>query len=146
MSDIILYIGIIVVSGIVGSRVRAYRDKLGWTGTIQTMAIVLLVLLMGARMGANEEIIANLGTIGLASFVMTIAMMLGSLIFLFLARKALGFTKDAQIAALHSEELRLYTLLTLGSIGLIAASLMVQQSVPLGKPPWRRKQRQKKAA
>lgn len=69
------------------------------------MAIVLLVLLMGARMGANEEIIANLGTIGLASFVMTIAMMLGSLIFLFLARKALGFTKDAQIAALHSEEL-----------------------------------------
>jgi len=104
MSDIILYIGIIVVSGIVGSRVRAYRDKLGWTSTIQTMAIVLLVLLMGARMGANEEIIANLGTIGLASFVMTIAMMLGSLIFLFLARKALGFTKDAQIAALHSEE------------------------------------------
>lgn len=105
MSDIILYIGIIVVSGIVGSRVRAYRDKLGWTSTIQTMAIVLLVLLMGARMGANEEIIANLGTIGLASFVMTIAMMLGSLIFLFLARKALGFTKNAQIAALHSEEL-----------------------------------------
>ena len=105
MSDIILYIGIIVVSGIVGSRVRAYRDKLGWTSTIQTMAIVLLVLLMGARMGANEEIIANLGTIGLASFVMTIAMMLGSLIFLLLARKALGFTKNAQIAALHSEEL-----------------------------------------
>ena len=35
--------------------------------------------------------------------------------------------------ALHSEELRLYTLLTLGSIGLIAASLMVQQSVPLGR-------------
>ena len=34
---------------------------------------------------------------------------------------------------LHSEELRLYTLLTLGSIGLIAASLMVQQSVPLGR-------------
>lgn len=62
MSDIILYIGIIVVSGIVGSRVRAYRDKLGWTSTIQTMAIVLLVLLMGARMGANEEIIANLGS------------------------------------------------------------------------------------
>ncbi len=35
--------------------------------------------------------------------------------------------------ALHSEELRLYTLLTLGSIGLITASLMVQQSVPLGR-------------
>ena len=67
MTDIILYISIIVVSGIVGSKVRAYRDRLGWTGTVQTMAIVLLVVLMGARMGANEEIIDNLGTIGLAA-------------------------------------------------------------------------------
>ena len=105
MTDIILYISIIVVSGIVGSKVRAYRDKLGWTGKVQTMAIVLLVVLMGARMGANEEIIANLGTIGLAAFVMTVAMMLGSLICLFFARKAFGFTKDAKIAALHCEEL-----------------------------------------
>ena len=48
MTDIILYISIIVVSGIVGSKVRAYRDRLGWTGTVQTMAIVLLVVLMGA--------------------------------------------------------------------------------------------------
>ena len=64
MSDIILYIGIIVVSGSSAAGCGAYRDKLGWTSTIQTMAIVLLVLLMGARMGANEEIIANLGTIG----------------------------------------------------------------------------------
>ena len=103
MTDIILYISIIVVSGIVGSKVRAYRDRLGWTGTVQTMAIVLLVVLMGARMGANEEIIDNLGTIGLAAFAMTIAMMIGSLLCLFFARKALGFTKDAKIAALHAD-------------------------------------------
>ena len=87
MTDIILYISIIVVSGIVGSKVRAYRDRLGWTGTVQTMAIVLLVVLMGARMGANEEIIDNLGTIGLAAFAMTIAMMIGSLLCLFLCAK-----------------------------------------------------------
>lgn len=105
MTDIILYISIIVVSGIVGSKVRAYRDRLGWTGTVQTMAIVLLVVLMGARMGANEEIIDNLGTIGLAAFAMTIAMMIGSLLCLFFARKALGFTKDAKIAALHCDAL-----------------------------------------
>lgn len=105
MTDIILYIGIIVISGIIGSKIRAHRDKLGWTGRIQTLAIVLLVVLMGARMGSNEEIIDNLGTIGLAAFVMTAAMMIGSLICLFFARKALGFTKDAQIAALHCEEL-----------------------------------------
>lgn len=105
MTDIILYIGIIVVSGIIGSRIRGYRDRLGWTGKIQTLAIVLLVVLMGARMGSNEEIIDNLGTIGLAAFVMTAAMMIGSLICLFFARKALGFTRDAQIAVLHCEEL-----------------------------------------
>ena len=106
MTDIILYISIIVVSGIVGSKVRAYRDRLGWTGTVQTMAIVLLVVLMGARMGANEEIIDNLGTIGLAAFAMTIAMMIGSLLCLFFARKALGFTKDAKSPLCTATRLR----------------------------------------
>lgn len=105
MADIILYIGIIIVSGIVGSKIRAYRDRLGWTSKVQTCAIVMLVVLMGSRMGSNEEVIYNLGTIGLAALVMTLAMMGGSLICLFLARKALGFTKDAKIAALHSSEL-----------------------------------------
>lgn len=105
MADIILYIGIIIVSGIVGSKIRAYKDRLGWTSKVQTCAIVMLVVLMGSRMGSNEEVIYNLGTIGLAALVMTLAMMGGSLICLFLARKALGFTKDAKIAALHSSEL-----------------------------------------
>lgn len=105
MADIILYIGIIIVSGIVGSKIRAYKDRLGWTSKVQTCAIVMLVVLMGSRMGSNEEVIYNLGTIGLAALVMTFAMMGGSLICLFLARKALGFTKDAKIAALHSSEL-----------------------------------------
>ena len=105
MTDIILYIGIIIISGIVGSKVRAYRDKLGWTGKVQTCAIVMLVVLMGARMGSNEEVIGNIGTIGLAAFTMTLAMMAGSLILLFIVRKALGFTKDAKIAALHNPEL-----------------------------------------
>lgn len=105
MADIILYIGIIIVSGIVGSKIRAYKDRLGWTSKVQTCAIVMLVVLMGSRMGSNEEVIYNLGTIGLAALVMTLAMMGGSLICLLLARKALGFTKDAKIAALHSSEL-----------------------------------------
>ncbi len=105
MTDIILYIGIIIVSGIVGSRVRGYKDRLGWTGKVQTCAIVMLVVLMGSRMGSNEEVINNLGTIGLAAFTMTIAMMAGSLLCLFIVRKALGFTKDARMAALHSSEL-----------------------------------------
>ncbi len=110
MSDIILYIGIIVVSGIIGSRIRAYRDKLGWTSKIQTLAIIVLVVLMGARMGSNDEVIDNLGTIGITAFVMTIAMMLGSLICLFAVRKALGFTKDAKIASLHADELEKFAL------------------------------------
>lgn len=105
MTDMVLYISIIVVSGIVGSKVRDHRDKLGWTSKVQTCAIVMLVVLMGSRMGSNEEVINNLGTIGLAALVMTLAMMAGSLICLFFARKALGFTKDAKIAALHSNEI-----------------------------------------
>ncbi len=54
MTDIILYISIIV-DGIVGEEGAGVSRPAGWTGTVQTMAIVLLVVLMGARMGANEK-------------------------------------------------------------------------------------------
>lgn len=105
MTDMVLYISIIVVSGIVGSKLRDHRDKLGCASKVQTCAIVMLVVLMGSRMGSNEEVINNLGTIGLAALVMTLVMMAGSLLCLFIVRKALGFTKDAKIAALHSDEI-----------------------------------------
>ena len=63
MSDLILYLGITAVGYFIGSRVRKYKDKLSWTGKVQTVAITCLVLLMCMMMCSNREITYNLKTI-----------------------------------------------------------------------------------
>ena len=97
MSDMILYISIIALGGVIGTRVRAYESKLGWRSKVQTLAIIALVVLMGARMGSNEQVIENIGTIGVTALVMTISIAIFSVLCLFVVRKLAGFNKEAMI-------------------------------------------------
>mgnify|MGYP001069568664 CR=1 FL=1 len=87
MEDIILYISIIVIGGIIGTRLRRYEEKLAWRDRIQTLAIMALVILMGARMGCNEQVINNIGTIGVTALVMTLEFYFSLLCVFFLPEK-----------------------------------------------------------
>ncbi|MDY3238871.1 MAG: lysine exporter LysO family protein [Anaerovoracaceae bacterium] len=86
MGDLILYLGITLVGYILGSRLRSVRQNLGWTGKVQLVALVILVLLMGMRMGSNEEVTANISTIGVSAFLMTVVIMSFSVAAIWLAR------------------------------------------------------------
>lgn len=93
MSDLVLYLGITFVGYIIGSRIRDKKDKLSWTGKVQTVAIIILVLLMGMRMGSNEEITANLSTIGISALLITLVIMGMTVGAIFITRKLLGIDK-----------------------------------------------------
>lgn len=54
MEDIILYISIIVIGGIIGTRLRGYEEKLAWRDRVQTLAIMALVILMGSKNGMQR--------------------------------------------------------------------------------------------
>ncbi len=97
MEDMILYVSVIALGGIMGTRLRRYEEKLAWRDRVQTLAIMALVILMGARMGCNEQVINNIGTIGVTALVMTLAIIFFSVVCLFFARKAAGFCKDASL-------------------------------------------------
>lgn len=90
MSDLVLYLGVTACGYFLGSRMRSQREKLHWTGKVQTVAITVLVLLMGMRMGSNSEITENLKTIGLAAFLMTIFTVAFSIGAVVATRKLLG--------------------------------------------------------
>ena len=79
MLDMVLYIGIITVGYIAGTKLGSYEQKLKWRGNVQTLAIMALVVLMGARMGCNEQVINNIGTIGVTALVMTLAILFFSI-------------------------------------------------------------------
>ena len=58
-----------------------------------------LCLIMGLRMGANEQVIENLGTIGLMSLMITICCIAGSLGAIFLTRKIFGMDRKGRFIA-----------------------------------------------
>ncbi len=99
MADLILYLGITVVGYVLGSRLRGHKEGLGWTGKVQTAAITCLVLLMGMRMGSNEEITGNLSTIGLSAFVITLFTIAFSIGAIFLTRKMMKIDRYGRLAA-----------------------------------------------
>ena len=64
-----------------------------WTGKVQTVAITILVIAMGARMGANREVTENLGDIGVSALIMTAGVMGCTILALFLVRKVIGIDR-----------------------------------------------------
>lgn len=109
MSDIVLYLGITIVGYIIGSKLRNIKDKLTWTGKVQTVAITLLVFVMGLRIGANKEVVDKLDSIGLYAFVFTVVVMITTVIAITIARKILGIDryglmKDSTVNEEISEE------------------------------------------
>ena len=93
MSDIVLYLGITIVGYIIGSKLRNIKDKLTWTGKVQTVAITLLVFVMGLRIGANKEVVDKLDSIGLYAFAFTVVVMITTVIAITIARKILGIDR-----------------------------------------------------
>ena len=97
MSDLLLYLGITVIGYIIGSRIRSRKDKLSWTGKVQTAAITVLVLLMGMRMGSNAEITQNLSSIGVSALIMTLLTVGFSISAVFLIRKLMKIVKYGRL-------------------------------------------------
>lgn len=93
MSDLILYLSITCVGYLCGSKLRDRRDELQWTSKVQTAAMICLILGMGMRMGANEQVTSNLDTIGLSALTMTLFTAAGTVAAIFLMRKLTGMDR-----------------------------------------------------
>ena len=103
MSDLALYLGAIILGYIAGSLVRKKKDAITWTGKVQIIAITVLVLGMGARMGANREITDNLKDIGLYAFIMTAGVMACTVATIYLVRKLMGMDKYGRVINKRSQ-------------------------------------------
>ncbi|MEG0157641.1 MAG: hypothetical protein RR472_05845 [Anaerovoracaceae bacterium] len=93
MNLLALYLGITLIGYLVGSKLRKKEMKITWAGKIQSIAVVILVLLMGSRLGANDAVVKGLSSIGITAFVLTLFAFVGSVGAVMLARKLLGINK-----------------------------------------------------
>ena len=93
MSDLLLYIGSTAVGCFAGSALRRRGKTLPWVGKAQTAVIMCLIVVMGIRLGANREVTAHLGEIGLAALLLTVLSLAFTVAGLFLARKLMGIDR-----------------------------------------------------
>lgn len=99
MKLLALYWSFLIIGYIIAWR-SAKKGKT-FAGLAKAMMVTVygLCLIMGLRMGANEQVIENLGTIGLMSLVITICCIAGSLGAIFLTRKIFGMDRKGRFIA-----------------------------------------------
>lgn len=91
MTSLVLYTAIAIIGYQIGKYMRgrvAVRMSL-----LQTAVVGVLVFLMGSRIGASEEIIASLGTIGVQAMIYTLIIMAAAVVGFGITRRLLGFDR-----------------------------------------------------
>lgn len=78
---------------IIAAKNRHREEKLAFVQKALMPVVYILVLIMGLRMGVNEQVTSNLGTIGVQSLVITVFAVVGSMIFITGVRKIMGMDK-----------------------------------------------------
>lgn len=89
LQSLSIYIGLVVVGAILGSRPFVRGRDLPWLGRFQFVALMILITALGVKLGANDEVVSSLGTIGLSALLITLLALIGSVACVFLLRKFL---------------------------------------------------------
>ncbi|MBR3786639.1 MAG: lysine exporter LysO family protein [Firmicutes bacterium] len=103
MGYVVLYMSVLAIGYFLGSKLRDKREKMGFLDGLTNFCVSLLVFVMGIKMGSNEEVIANLGTIGIQSVVITVVLGVITIAGVTGARLALGMNKYALTKAQQAE-------------------------------------------
>ena len=82
-----------VIGYFVGTGLREKKGRKPFASKAATVSVLCLVFIMGTRIGSDERVIDNLGSIGLNAFILTMATFAGSILFVFLARKLVGINR-----------------------------------------------------
>lgn len=93
MKLLILYWSFMIIGYIIADRSRKKGMSFSWVQPVLMICIYILCLIMGLRMGVNEQVTSNLGIIGLKSLVVTIFAVAGSIGAITITRKILGMDR-----------------------------------------------------
>ena len=94
MKIMIIYLCIMGAGIALGYRSDGFSSKSAARSRFQTVCLLLILFLLGHQLGANEEVAASVGTMGLTGLCLGIASMAGSFVVVWLLRKALEGPKS----------------------------------------------------
>jgi len=85
MAMLALYWSIMIACYLLASRLRKYAEKFKFVDKLMSLSVYALVLLMGLRMGADEEVTSSLCSIGIQALFVTVLTAAGSMLGAFAA-------------------------------------------------------------
>ena len=94
--SLLLYIGMLALGILVGSRRSVRSRTLPWLGRLQFVALIVLIAILGVEIGADDKVISSLGAIGLSALVITVFALAGSLLAVTLVRRLLGLDRQGR--------------------------------------------------
>ena len=94
--SLLLYIGMLALGILVGSRRSVRSRALPWLGRLQFVALIILIAILGVETGADDKVISSLGEIGLSALVITVFALAGSLLAVTLVRRLLGLDRQGR--------------------------------------------------
>ncbi len=99
MGLLLLYWSFMLAAYIIAAKNRHRADKLSFVQKALMPVVYILVLIMGLRMGVNEQVTSNLGTIGIQSLIITVFAVVGSMVFITGVRKIMRMDKYGNLKA-----------------------------------------------
>lgn len=103
---------------------------------ITNVSLVMLLVVMGARIGGNPEVVSDLASLGVQAFILALAAVVGSIVILFLLQLILGVQAQASSNSPRAEAGAgsKLTVMLLGSVaagGLIGLYLLPESILPV---------------
>jgi len=89
----VLYLSIMLVCYLFSDLVVKNKEKFAKMVSPLSNVLYLLIFTMALRIGSNEEVISNLGTIGVQAFITNAMAVFGSIFMAFIARKLMKLDK-----------------------------------------------------
>ena len=97
--SLLLYIGMLAMGVLVGSRTSVRSRELPWLGRVQFVALIALIAVLGVEIGADDKVISSLGEIGLSALIITVFALAGSILCVSLVRRLLKLDREGRTAA-----------------------------------------------
>lgn len=92
---VLLYFGLLALGWFLSNKGLIHNKLMGKISHIQTFILFSLILVMGIRVGMDEQIISSIGQIGVTAAVFAAASTAFSILFVYIARRK--FFRDKRI-------------------------------------------------
>ena len=93
MSLVFLCLSVGILGFVTGRKIIPKDSKLKWLDSLLMVLIVVLLLILGAEIGSDENVVSSFGSIGFIAFILAVFAIAGSIIMVTLTRKTLGIDK-----------------------------------------------------